>query len=199
MTLWSNVNVKIVWGQAETDDNIVIVENQNVASDIEDDYNVTYASNDNIELQEEPVNGPVVLTADLSDKDVTILNNEEGVICIEEDVIISKEIIEELSIEDIVEPISNSWNLDIINVEGSNNQEKVKVAIIDSGVDLSDNLRIRERKNFRSEEFNAIFEDTCGHGTSIASILVGKGVNSEVNGINSDIELYSARVLDENK
>ena len=101
--------------------------------------------------------------------------------------------------EDIVEPISNSWNLDIINVEGSNNQEKVKVAIIDSGVDLSDNLRIRERKNFRSEEFNAIFEDTCGHGTSIASILVGKGVNSEVNGINSDIELYSARVLDENK
>ena len=58
--------------------------------------NVTYASNDNIELQEEPVNGPVVLTADLSDKDVTILNNEEGVICIEEDVIISKEIIEEL-------------------------------------------------------------------------------------------------------
>ena len=199
MTLWSNVNVKIVWGQAETDDYIVIVENQNVASDIEDDYNVTYASNDNIELQEEPVNGPVVLTADLSDKDVTILNNEEGVICIEEDVIISKEIIEELSIEDIVEPISNSWNLDIINVEGSNNQEKVKVAIIDSGVDLSDNLRIRERKNFRSEEFNAIFEDTCGHGTSIASILVGKGVNSEVNGINSDIELYSARVLDENK
>ena len=135
----------------------------------------------------------------MSDKDVTILNNEEGVICIEEDVIISKEIIEELSIEDIVEPISNSWNLDIINVEGSNNQEKVKVAIIDSGVDLSDNLRIRERKNFRSEEFNAIFEDTCGHGTSIASILVGKGVNSEVNGINSDIELYSARVLDENK
>ena len=42
-----------------------------------------------------------------------------------------------------------------------------------------------------------MFEDSSNHGTSIASLIVSN--NGKVKGINKNVELYSARILDENK
>lgn len=100
----------------------------------------------------------------------------------------------------MVKPEKETWGLDAINVTDANASSVVKVAIIDSGVDYSDNVVVKERKNFITESpvTTPLFEDLNGHGTSVASIIAGAGIDSEVCGVNSNIELYSARVLDEN-
>jgi len=97
------------------------------------------------------------------------------------------------------------WNLRIIGADAqdvpSQVQEKVKVAIIDSGVDYLDNIDVKESINLIPDtEVSPLFEDYTGHGTAIASILAASydNVYSSVKGINPNIELYSARVLDEN-
>lgn len=80
----------------------------------------------------------------------------------------------------------------------TNSGSKVKVAIIDSGVDYTRDIDVYERKNFIPEEENVsvIYEDTCGHGTSVAGILAAKDNGEGVTGINPNVELYSAKVLD---
>lgn len=97
------------------------------------------------------------------------------------------------------------WNLEMIGVSGETAtlpvKEKVKVAILDSGVDYLDNIEVKERINLIDDiEISPLFEDYTGHGTAIASILVASydNVYSNVKGVNPNIELYSARVLDEN-
>lgn len=47
------------------------------------------------------------------------------------------------------------------------------------------------------EEISPLFEDASNHGTSIASVMISS--NGKVRGVNNNIELYSARILDENK
>lgn len=97
------------------------------------------------------------------------------------------------------------WNLRIIGADAqdvhSQVHKKVKVAIIDSGVDYLDNIDVKERINLIPDtEVSPLFEDYTGHGTAIASILAASynNVYSSVKGVNPNIELYSARVLDEN-
>ncbi|MBE5965650.1 MAG: hypothetical protein E7255_01545, partial [Lachnospiraceae bacterium] len=97
------------------------------------------------------------------------------------------------------------WNLKIIGADAqdvhSQVQEKVKVAIIDSGVDYLDNIDVKESINLIPDtEVSPLFEDYTGHGTAIASIIAASydNVYSSVKGVNPNIELYSARVLDEN-
>lgn len=103
--------------------------------------------------------------------------------------------------EGITKPAIEDWNLKAINAENTTTNSTVKVAIIDSGIDYSEDILVKERYNFITDDSvtTPLFEDTCGHGTSVASIIAGKGIESNVKGINGDIELYSARVLDNKK
>lgn len=95
------------------------------------------------------------------------------------------------------------WNLKSIGVDKNNKKSgsKVKVALLDSGVDFQEGLDVKERINLIAddEEFSPLFEDETNHGTSIASLLVSQNKNGQVKGINNNIELYSARILDRNK
>ena len=77
---------------------------------------------------------------------------------------------------------------------------KVKVAIIDSGVDYTEDIDVYMRKNFipGEDEVSIIYEDSCGHGTSVAGIIAAKGSEDGFKGINPNVELYSAKVLDSN-
>lgn len=101
-----------------------------------------------------------------------------------------------------IEDIQGEWNLQMINTTNSfyTPSEKVKVALIDSGVDYSTDIDVAVRKNFISEqeEISIIYEDLTGHGTSVAGIIAAKDNNEGITGINPNVELYSARVLDEN-
>ena len=77
---------------------------------------------------------------------------------------------------------------------------KVKVALIDSGIDYTSDIDVHVRKNFISDQndISIIYEDLCGHGTSVAGIIAAKDNGDPVTGINPNVELYSARVLDDN-
>lgn len=88
------------------------------------------------------------------------------------------------------------WNLRMIGATGREKQNKlndkpIKVAIMDSGVDVSEDVNVVKRVNLVDNEKNIApnYEDITSHGTSIAGI---------VSDINPDAELYSVRVLDSN-
>jgi len=81
-----------------------------------------------------------------------------------------------------------------------NIENKVKVAIIDSGIDYSEDITVYERKNFvpGEDEVSILYEDASGHGTSVAGIIAAKENELGVTGVNENVELYSAKVLDMN-
>lgn len=95
------------------------------------------------------------------------------------------------------------WNIQQINADGASTQSAtnnaaIKVALIDSGIDYTEDIDVAERKNFilGDEEVSVIFEDLCGHGTGVAGILAAKDNDIGITGIAPGITLYSARVLD---
>ncbi len=103
--------------------------------------------------------------------------------------------------------INYEWNMGMINANSKkekplNSNSKVKVALIDSGIDRTKDINVKERKDFllTDSKLETFYDDLSGHGTSIAGIIASKDNNQGITGINSNIELYSARVLDgENK
>lgn len=93
------------------------------------------------------------------------------------------------------------WNIQSINAEALSEkidtQDKVKIAILDSGVDRISNVNIEDSVCLVTDEdqITPMFEDLTGHGTSIASIIAGNGKDG-VLGINPDAEIYSVKILD---
>ena len=95
------------------------------------------------------------------------------------------------------------WNLKMIHANEETEtvvKDKIKVAIIDSGIDYSDDIQVAERKNFVPDEdkVSVLYEDGSGHGTSVAGIIAAKDNQVGITGINDNVELYSAKVLDRN-
>lgn len=95
---------------------------------------------------------------------------------------------------------NKEWNLEAINaVEVGSRSSVVKVAIIDSGVDYLSDIDVYCRHDFISEnndDMAILFEDTAGHGTSVAGIIAAKDNSEGITGINPNVQLYSAKVLD---
>lgn len=93
-----------------------------------------------------------------------------------------------------------AWNQKMIQIEDSKSQGKVvKIALIDSGVNFSSDIDVIERKNFiENDECNVLYEDFSGHGTAIAGIIAALDNEEGISGINPKVELYSARVLNDN-
>lgn len=103
------------------------------------------------------------------------------------------------------EDYNSEWNLATIHVDEAETMlsdvRPVKVAIIDSGIDYTEDIDVYMRKNFipGEDEVSIIYEDSCGHGTSIAGIIAAKDNEIGITGVNPNVQLYSARVLDCNK
>ena len=95
------------------------------------------------------------------------------------------------------------WNLQAINVdevsETDNVKKKVKVAVLDSGIDSISGIDLKGSVNLvESEDYVATYyQDLTGHGTNIASVIVGNS-DGLIQGVNPNVELYSVKVLDEN-
>jgi minor extracellular protease Epr len=96
------------------------------------------------------------------------------------------------------------WNLKMIDVnqQVTDNKlsNKIKVAVIDSGVDFVSDIEVKERMNFipDQDEISPLYEDGSGHGTSVAGIIAAMDNDEGITGIDENVELYSAKVLDEN-
>ncbi|MFF2793327.1 S8 family peptidase [Lysinibacillus xylanilyticus] len=74
---------------------------------------------------------------------------------------------------------------------------KIKIAIIDSGVDNTH----KALKGKIKGEFNAINPreqaiDELGHGTAVAGVIAAEDNDLELMGVSPDVELYSVKVLD---
>lgn len=116
-------------------------------------------------------------------------------------------------IEKIMEEESNipsggaeaDWNIQAVNADGLNTNarsiEKVKVALLDSGVDTISGIELADWTNMVEEEASIlpVYQDLTGHGTGIASIICANGEGG-IKGVNPNVDLYSVKVLDgENK
>lgn len=169
---------------AAKDGYIVIAENPDTAQKVKDEHTVITENGE-------------ALTAELSAVEAEQLEKEKDIICVEKDALIASPT---EAGWDMVKPAVEKWNLQAVNAQNTNVSSKVKVAMIDSGVDYSNNVEVYKRKNFIADSpvTTEFYEDLTGHGTSVASLLAGKQDDSDVQGTNDNIQLYSARVLDEN-
>lgn len=101
-----------------------------------------------------------------------------------------------------MESVEPEWNLQAINAGDIEAKEpvgqRVKVAVLDSGVDFVSGLDLTDTVNLVEEEdyISPWNWDLTGHGTSIASVIAGTGENV-VQGVNPNVALYSVKVLDQ--
>lgn len=103
--------------------------------------------------------------------------------------------------EEAVAP-EDQWNIDAIHAneqEYFRGQEQVKVAVMDTGVTLSNDIEVAGRINLidGEEDVFPLYEDVSGHGTAVASIIAAKENETGITGVNPNAELYSVKVLDD--
>lgn len=97
--------------------------------------------------------------------------------------------------------VAADWNLGMIHGENVDTsvREKVRVAVIDSGIDECEGLEVKERYNLVPSENDVlpVYDDITGHGTAVASVIAGEEVKGRGTvGINKNVELYSIKVMD---
>lgn len=134
---------------------------------------------------------------------VKALLEENDVISIEKD----REVKGLSTLEPTISTEKTQWNMKVVNankIKSKKNKirEKVKVAILDSGVDLFNDIEVKKSINLipGEEEVSPLFVDGSGHGTSICGLLAAEDNDVGITGINPNVEVYSARILDdENK
>lgn len=96
---------------------------------------------------------------------------------------------------------SVEWNVRMINAENKavKDSNRIKVAILDSGVDWGNDIDLAYQVSLVPGENNMtqIFMDGSGHGTSVASLIAANDDGKGITGINSNVDIYSYRVLDD--
>ena len=188
----------------ETKNYIITTEKKGDFQELAEEYD---ASTD--EQSEEALEKAKTFTAELSGKEAAELEKDKRVELIEEDFCVQGSRAEkndrqkkaaekeEKSAED------TEWNIDILNLanrSGKPADAGIRVAVIDSGIDSNEDIEVTERKNFvpGQEGISPVYEDCTGHGTSVAGIIAAKKNKTGITGVNPNVELYSARVLDKN-
>ncbi len=137
----------------------------------------------------------------LSDNQVNMLEEMDDILFVEENYIANANRIDNKSMQ---AKTDEEWNLKMINADEIDKMyslnDKIKVAVIDSGIDIGGDIPVYRSVNFIQGEENVspLFADTTGHGTSVAGIIAALGNESGIKGINPHVELYSLKVLDDN-
>ncbi len=105
---------------------------------------------------------------------------------------------EDITVQVIEETLP--WGIDRIDAEIVHSQNKgrgVKVAILDTGIDLDHrDLRIAGDVTFVPETTSG--DDDHGHGTMVAGVVAALDNNRGVVGVAPEVELYSVKVLNKN-
>lgn len=82
--------------------------------------------------------------------------------------------------------------------KGKSGKKKIKVAVLDSGVDYWSDIDLAESHTLvpKEEEMSLLFMDGTGHGNSVAGLIAAKDNEEGITGVNPNAEIYSIRVLD---
>lgn len=91
-----------------------------------------------------------------------------------------------------------TWGNDLVGIDTDIVQKKVKIAILDSGI----NREHEDLKGKVIKEFNAVnrglpVKDDFGHGTPVAGIISANNNNLGIVGVTQNVEIYDVKVLDE--
>ena len=182
-------------------DYIVNVADQHKLDKLAEEYDTVDHNESTAELLES--SGCVSLA--LTDSQAQQLEQESGVVSVERDEIVSG--CESDEADQIIQFAKEAWNIDAVNVErGVSDKPKTaenskkKIAVIDSGVDITEDIDVADRVDllYAGEESSFLCCDMTGHGTAVASIICAKDDDNGVTGIDDDLEVYSVRILDEN-
>lgn len=97
---------------------------------------------------------------------------------------------------------NQDWNMEMINADSDivkkaleHPRGAVRVALLDSGVNYSDEVYVSDRKNFvpGEDEYSPLYEDVSGHGTAVAEVLASNpgGTPASVDEYGTEEEQYS--------
>lgn len=99
----------------------------------------------------------------------------------------------------------HEWNIRMIHADKiekrkKSNDSKVKIAILDSGVDYGNDIELAASVTLvpGEEEMSPLFMDGSGHGNSVAGLVAALDNEEGITGVNPEAEIYSIRVLDNN-
>lgn len=98
----------------------------------------------------------------------------------------------------------DEWNIRMIHGDKvSKNKKikkKVKIAILDSGIDYGNDIQLAETVTLVPGEdgMSPLFMDGTGHGNSVAGLIAAEDNDEGITGIAPNSEIYSYRVLDDN-
>lgn len=145
-----------------------------------------------------------IMLAQMTDSEAEQLKQEEGIASVEKDFMVSANANEKEAAEEIQRIAKSQWNRKAVHADArkrgqeiKNSEEKVKVAVLDSGVAVTEDIDIKSRVNLVDEEESSyLCEDMTGHGTAVASVLVAKDNKMGTTGMDERITVYSVKVLD---
>lgn len=177
---------------------IVVAKNTSSLAEVEKSYNQVKTSSDEANKTLDENN---VLVTEIKLRQANSLEQKEDILVVEEDFTVTAS--GEIDLYGNTNKSDSEWNIDMINGKYGDNMNvtnKVKVAILDSGVEYTNRLNVVKRESFIPGvvDGNELFEDISGHGTSVAGVLGARAVEgSNLKGVNSNVDIYSATVLDE--
>lgn len=161
-----------------------------------------------------------IATVELSGMETAALEEDDTVVYVEEDATVEasaaivkkgKEHIKEKKKHKMKENThkrntsSAEWNVRMIKADGNIKKKsdkkanRIKIAVLDSGIDWGNDINLAYQISLvpGEEEMTQIFMDGTGHGTSVASLIAADDDGDGITGINSNVDLYSYRVLDD--
>ena len=112
-------------------------------------------------------------------------------------------------VEKVQKDDSEEWNLRMIHADRARKlipkkrkkekDDRVRIAILDSGVDYNTDMNIAATFSLvpGEEDMNPLFMDATGHGTSVAGLAAAKDNGEGITGVDPYAEIYSIRVLDD--
>ena len=190
-----------------TNEASVLEENQIIVAELTEEEAVALNAEEDVLVEEDIILSGSTVEDSIEETEEEELTAEEARKRKEEIKQKKREELEQMEEEpenEVEEEPEYEWNIQAVNADEAVEEkvsQKVKVAVLDSGVDYVTGINLAGYVNFieGEEELSPIFQDLTGHGTGIASIISGNG-ETGIYGVNPNAKVYSVKVLDsENK
>lgn len=196
---------------------VVMAEDASAYEDVVENYEGAVAATQEVigeEVQiQESLEDENMTVLELTENEAEKLAKDEDILFVEENIIFEasnnavekklelKRIREE---NETVVDAKQQWNIDAIHAneqEYMEGKDRIKVAVMDTGVTVIEDIDVAGRVNLieEEEEVHPLYEDVSGHGTAVASIIAAKENGIGITGVNPQVELYSVKVLDDRK